>query len=168
VVATLWSHRSARQLGIDRVGPRDSWWLIAGAVSISGVMIAVAWKYGTLHVFTGTRTPPWHVLLYAIWALLQQFLTQSFVFVRLESALNGCGRAVFWTAALFSAAHLPNLFLVPTTFVAGLAFSAAFSRYRNIYPLAGAHAILGLGLAVSVPDAVTHYMRVGSAYLSTY
>lgn len=74
------------------------------------------------------------------------------------------GPAVLVTAFLFSIAHIPNPVLVPVTFFAGLAFTGRFRKYRDLYPLALAHAFLGLALAAAVPDAVTHHMRVGLAY----
>jgi len=49
---------------------------------------------------------------------------------------------------------------------AGLAFCELFRRYRNIYTLAIAQAILGMCLAAAVPDAWHHHMRVGIGYLS--
>jgi len=40
-----------------------------------------------------------------------------------------------------------------------------FLRYRNLYPLAMAHAILGITIAITIPGAVDHNMRVGLGYL---
>jgi hypothetical protein len=37
--------------------------------------------------------------------------------------------------------------------------------HRNLYPLAVAHALIGLALAVSVPDSIQRHMRVGLGYL---
>jgi hypothetical protein len=39
-----------------------------------------------------------------------------------------------------------------------------FLRYRNIYALGIAHGILGLCVAVIVPDSIQHHMRVGIGY----
>jgi hypothetical protein len=47
----------------------------------------------------------------------------------------------------------------------GLIFAELFRRYRNIYWLGLAHALLGIAVAVSVPDALHHQMRVGVAYM---
>ena len=164
LITTLLSRRSARQLGITAVGLRASWWSMPAAAAVSWVMLAGAWFFGTLHALNRAQTPPWHALLYAVWTLLQEFLVQSFIFVRLEAVLQNRRSAVFLTVILFSAAHLPNPVLVPATFAIGLALTAAFLRYRTIYPLAVAHAISGLALAVSLPNGVTHSMRVGAAY----
>jgi hypothetical protein len=40
-----------------------------------------------------------------------------------------------------------------------------FRRYRNIYPLAIVHAMLGLTVAITTPDSLLHHMRVGIGYL---
>jgi hypothetical protein len=40
-----------------------------------------------------------------------------------------------------------------------------FLRCRNVYPLAMAHAILGITVAVTIPGPVVHNMRVGLGYL---
>ena len=41
-----------------------------------------------------------------------------------------------------------------------------FLRYRNLYPLAISHAILGISIAITVPGPVDHNMRVGLGYLT--
>ena len=67
-------------------------------------------------------------------------------------------------AGLFSLAHLPNPVLTPVTLVWGIAACVLFLRYRNIYTLGLAHGILGLCVAVIVPDSIQHHMRVGIGY----
>jgi hypothetical protein len=41
-----------------------------------------------------------------------------------------------------------------------------FLRYRNLYPLMMAHAILGITVALTAPGPVVHNMRVGLGYLT--
>jgi len=96
--------------------------------------------------------------------MAQQFILQSFFYVRLESALGG-QHAVLAATVLFAAAHLPNLVLTAGTFVAALFFCEMFRRYRSIYPLGLVHAALGLALAESIPDHLIHHLRVGIGYL---
>ena len=74
--------------------------------------------------------------------------------------------AVGVTAIIFAVAHLPNPILVPFTLLWGLAACLLFLRYRNLYPLAMAHAILGITIAIAVPGPVDHNMRVGLGYLT--
>jgi hypothetical protein len=40
-----------------------------------------------------------------------------------------------------------------------------FRRYRSIYPIGIVHAVLGLTVAVTMPDSLLHHMRVGIGYL---
>jgi membrane protease YdiL (CAAX protease family) len=109
---------------------------------------------------------PWRrAWQYAIWALEQEFILQSFFYVRLESFL-GSRRAVWGAALLFCAAHLPSPVLTLLSLIGGLLFCEMFRRYRNIFPLGLVHAVLGLTIAASFPDSLLHHMRVGLGYLS--
>ncbi|MBZ5654265.1 MAG: CPBP family intramembrane metalloprotease [Acidobacteriia bacterium] len=101
---------------------------------------------------------------YMVWALVQEFMLQSFFFTRCEE-LFGSPTAVWTTATLFSAAHLPSPILTTFTLVGGLFFCEMFRRYRSIYPIGVVHAALGLTLAMTMPDSLLHHMRVGIGYL---
>jgi membrane protease YdiL (CAAX protease family) len=171
VVALLWvaittvkAGRPPKTLGIGTAGLRSLLWVIPAALAASGLLVLAASLAGTLHILTGAHTPPWHAALYAIWALVQEFLVQSYIYVRLNDALRNGTNAVILTALLFSLAHLPNPVLTGTTFFLGLGLIFLFRRYRNIYPLALAHAMLGLAVAVSFSNSMTHNMKVGAAY----
>jgi membrane protease YdiL (CAAX protease family) len=73
--------------------------------------------------------------------------------------------ATFGLGLLFVAAHLPSPILTTFTLVGGLFFCEMFRRYRSIYPIGIVHAVLGLTIAVTMPDSVLHHMRVGIGYL---
>jgi membrane protease YdiL (CAAX protease family) len=60
---------------------------------------------------------------------------------------------------------LPNPSLTVITFFAGIVFTMIYARKRNLYVVALMHAILGLTLAVSAPDAWFHGLRVGRDFL---
>jgi len=47
----------------------------------------------------------------------------------------------------------------------GIAACTHFLGYRNLYALGLVHGILGLCMAISVPDVATHHMMVGLGYL---
>jgi len=162
ILATAVSRRSARQLGLTGASVQQFILITGTAAAIGGLMILSAWYGGRAHGLH-TAHPLERALLYSVWALFQEFLTQSFVFVRLEAVFGGRW-AAFCTAVLFSLAHLPNPVLTPATFVAGLVLALAFRRYRNLYAVGLAHALLGLAVAVSLPDNISHHMRVGAAY----
>jgi len=61
---------------------------------------------------------------------------------------------------------VPNPFLMPATLLWGFASCLLFLRYRNLYPLMMAHAILGITVAITIPGPVVHNMRVGLGYLT--
>jgi membrane protease YdiL (CAAX protease family) len=101
---------------------------------------------------------------YVIWAMLQEFMLQSFFFNRCEE-LYGSPAAVWMASTLFAAAHLPNPVLTAAALVGSLFFCEMFRRYRSIYALGIVHAMLGLTIALTMPDSLLHHMRVGIGYL---
>jgi hypothetical protein len=135
---------------------------IAFAACSMGIL--VAWQAGTLKHLYGDRPVTWHALSYSIWALEQQFILNSFFYRRFEALLGVRDRAVWMTALLFGLVHIPNPVLVPATFAGGLFFVAVFRRYQNLYPLALAHAMFGITLALTIPDHWLRHMRVGIGY----
>ena len=101
---------------------------------------------------------------YVIWAAVQEFLLQSFFFTRCED-LVGSSTAVWAAATMFANAHLPNPFLTAFSLAGGLFFCEMFRRYRSLYPLMLGHALLGLTIAITMPDSLMHHMRAGIGYL---
>ncbi len=165
IVCVLFSHPDACGLGIGIQGIKGSAWTILIAAVLCGTAILVAAKLGTLTLLYGARPVYWHSIFYAIWALEQQFILNAFFYKRFESLLGDTAIAVVVTATLFALVHIPNPVLVPATFVGGLFFAAVFRKWRNIYPLAIAHAMFGLTLAITIPDRWLHHMRVGLGFL---
>ncbi len=165
VLASVLNRRSPRELGLSAKGLRPALVAIPIATAAAAVIILVGWQSGSLHVLFGARPPVWHSIGYAIWALMQQFILNSFFFLNLEFLLGSSRRALWGATALFCIAHIPNPVLMAGTFVAALFFISMFRRYRNIYPLGVAHAVLGLSLAITVPDVWMRHMRVGISYL---
>lgn len=163
LLCTLLPRRSLRQAGLGRGGLAPSAWVAAAGAALAALILLAGWRAGTLHHLYVTH-PVRNVALYALWALAQQVIIQSFFFLRLEELLGSAKPAVAATALLFAAAHIPNPVLVPLTLAGGLAFCELFRRYRNLYPLAAAHALLGLALAISLPVSLQHNMRVGIGY----
>ena len=102
---------------------------------------------------------------YTLWSFVQQFLLQDFVLLRLLRLLPSKGAAVAAAAGLFALGHLPSPILTAVTVVWGTAACLLFLKYRNVWTLGMAHAVLGVGLAIAVPGRVDHNMRVGLGYL---
>jgi hypothetical protein len=165
VGVTIANRRSLRQLGLGTSGFGGALIAVPIAAVVAALILVIGWQAGTLRVLYGPSTPVWHSIGYALWALEQQFILQSFFFVTLEELLNDSKKALLGATFLFCAAHIPNPVLMATTLVAALFFVSVFRRYRNIYPLGLAHAMLGLSLAVTLPDHVIRHMRVGISYL---
>jgi len=162
--AIAYHQPSLREMGLGWTGFARSLWAVGVAAVAGAAMLFAGHLAGTLHSYPLHRSL-WAVATgYLFWTLQQQFMLQSFFFPRLEQWL-GSRKAVWAAAGLFALAHVPNPVLVPATLAAGLAFCELFRRYRNIYTLAIAQAILGMCLAAAVPDALHHHMHVGIGYL---
>jgi len=166
VAVTVGNRRSLRELGLGLSGLRGALIAVSIAAVAAALILLAGYAAGTLRILYGPTPPLWHSAGYAVWALEQEFILQSFFFVTLEKLLRDSTKALWGAAILFSAAHIPNPLLVAATFLAALFFVSIFRRYRNLYPLGLAHAMLGLSLAVTVPDALIHHMRVGISYLN--
>ena len=155
---------SARKLGLGREGLRASLWIPAAALGLFGVIVFVGWRCGSLHGLA--KEALWlRVPAYLPWAFAQQFAAQCFFFRRLETISGNGFAAVLITSLLFAGAHLPNPVLVPATLLAEFLWTLAYRRYRNLYAISIAHALLAVAVAVAVPEAWHHYMRVGIGYL---
>ena len=153
------------ELGIGLKGLRQAMVAIPVGVASAALILLLGHRNGSLQPIYGPRPVYGHVFAYSVWALGQQFLLQSFFYRRVEALLGNGLRAAVVTATLFAAAHLPSPLLVPVTLAGGLASCELFRRHRNLYPLALAHAMIGLALAVAVPDSIQHHMHVGLGYL---
>jgi membrane protease YdiL (CAAX protease family) len=139
--------------------------VVAVGSAIAATVTLVAAEVGTLHGLSGARQPLLHAGMYITWAIVQQWIQQAFFFVRLERLLHRGVLASFAAAAMFGLAHVPNPVLVPVTFFGGWLLSELYRRYRSVLPLGIAHGLVGLALAVAVPDQINHHMRVGLGYL---
>lgn len=158
---TVRGRYSVRELGLAQPGSGAVVTVMCGAF----LMVAIVVIGSAIQNLGPAQRVPWErVWKYALWALEQQFILQSFFYVRMESLL-GSRRAVWGSSLLFSAAHLPSPVLSFMSFIGGLLFCEMFRRYRNIFPLGFVHAALGLTIAASLPDSLLHHMRVGIGYL---
>jgi len=160
---TLRSGLSLGELGLRWPSRTATWGIV-----LAGSAIAVA--FPLVAILTGhpvPANPGWprlgNILPYILWAFFQQFLLQSFFFLRMESTV-GPVAALWISTALFTLAHLPNLPLTVLTFFGALFFTDLFRRVRSIYPLGIVHAMLGIAIAYSFPDSLMHHMRVGLSF----
>lgn len=149
-------------------GLRALWrcsWAVALALAATAVLIALAWRLGTLHLDSrfSARRPP--MVGYLLWSLIQQMILQCFILARLLLLLRRPWMASVTAALLFSAAHLPNPLLVLATLSWGLAACWLYLRYRSLLGVAAIHFLLGACIAICVPASLHHNMRVGLGYL---
>ena len=179
-IMTCLSFPGLKAMGLRRENFFRSLWIPAVALAMSAAAILIASGLHTLHLPDPPPRglPHWSglpamfvlfvetYLAYAIWTFVQQFLMQCFFLLRLLRALPNPRFAALAAAGLFALAHLPNPILAPVTLIWGFAACLLFIRYRNLYPLAIAHAIFGITIAITVPGPVIHNMRVGLGYLT--
>jgi hypothetical protein len=166
---TSWARRDQWNfLGLGRKGLVSSLWIVAVALVLSGLAVFLAWRTGSLHPLHGATPVPVHAAGYIVWALMQQFILQSYFLLRLLRLLPGKAIPVAVATIIFAVAHLPNPILTPITLVWGVISCLLFLRYRNIYALGLAHGIMGLSVAITVPNSLHRHMRVGLGYLQYY
>jgi hypothetical protein len=145
---------------------RESLWAVGLSILLSAAAVFFAWKLHTLHFPGSPFLFVRHYGAYAVWAFLQQILLQCFLLSRLLRLLPDPRLAAVVAALLFAGTHLPSPVLTVVTLVCGLAACLLFVRYRTLYPLALAHAILGIAIGITVPAAIDHNMLVGRSYLT--
>lgn len=166
VLLCAWrSFPGRKALGLQCNGLVPSLWVPFVALFALVAASSVAKSSGNLHAPHGFAGWVDAFAGYAVWAAVQQFLLVGFFFLRLERLLPGKFLPVIAATSLFALAHLPNPILTPITFVWGLCACLVFQRHRNLLPLAIAHALLGIGVSITVPPAAVHNMRVGLGYL---
>jgi Type II CAAX prenyl endopeptidase Rce1-like len=169
VVVTWRSFESVRAMGLRTANLLRSAWVVIAALLLAAGVLVLAAHLHTLHrgdVNQGVVAFLKRYWGYALWAFLQQILLQDFFLRRMLRLVSREGAAVLVSAGIFSLAHLPNPILTVVTFLWGLAACTIFLRYRNLYPLGLAHAVLGITLAIAIPGPLIRNMRVGLGYLA--
>ncbi len=166
LVVTMVSFDGWKALGLEGAGFRASLWVVGAALLAAGAAILLAGKLHTLHFPRSIVSFVQRFWGYGIWALVQQFLLQDFVLLRLIRLLPDKKAAVIAAATLFAIAHLPNPILTPMTLIWAVAACLLFLEHRNLYTLGMAHAILGICVAIAIPGQTDHNMRVGLGYLT--
>ncbi len=111
----------------------------------------------------GFERAAWSLALYLPWGLFQQYLLNGYFLKRFDTVLSPRAAGIT-TAALFSAVHSPNWFLMLVTPVAGYGAIQVYRRYGNLYFLGMAHATIGFLLFMVFPDSVSHHLNVGPGW----
>jgi membrane protease YdiL (CAAX protease family) len=155
-----------KAMGCSATGFWRSSWVVGVALTLAGAGVAAASILHTLHHPSGLVN--WILAFggYSVWSLAQQFLLQGYFLSRLVRVVPSATVAAIIAAIIFALAHLPNPILTVLTLVWGLAACLVFVRSRNLWPLAIAHAIFGICVAITIPGSTSHNMRVGRGYLT--
>jgi hypothetical protein len=153
-------------MGLCKVNLRQSLWGIAVALAVALLAVALAARLNTLHVPPSPLQFFKRYAGYIVWATIQQLILQCFFLSRTMRLFKRSTTAVALSATMFAIAHLPNPILTIVCWVCGVASCLFFLRYRNLFPVAIGHAILGISIAITIPGPVDHNMRVGLGYLT--
>ena len=160
------SFQSARALGLQLTNLGRSLWIAILALILAASIILTAAHLHTLHAPHSVSDFIARYWGYALWAFVQQILLQDVFLRRLLILIPSKPHlAALAAATLFALAHLPNPILTPITFIWGFISCLLFLHYRNIIPLAIAHAALGITLAITIPSPLIHNMRVGLGFV---
>jgi membrane protease YdiL (CAAX protease family) len=153
-------------MGLSRANFLCPLWAIGATVGVAAAAVLLAIRFHTLH-FAGT---PFlfarHSSEYALWAWAQEALLQCFCLSRLLRLVHSATLAATIAAVMFAVVHLPSPVLTAVALICGMAACLVFLRYRNLYTVAVAHAILGTSLATCIPAPVIRNMEVGLGYLT--
>jgi membrane protease YdiL (CAAX protease family) len=155
-----------KAMGCCAAGFWRSAWVVGVALILGATAMALASSLHTLHHPNGFVEWIFAFGGYSVWSLAQQFLLQGYFLSRLARLLPSATMAAVISAIIFALAHLPNPILTFLTLFWGLTACLVFLKSRNIWPLAIAHAIFGICVAITVPAATLHNMRVGRGYLT--
>jgi hypothetical protein len=167
IVASMWfSFDGWSAMGFRRTNFLRSIWVPSISLLVAAVAVVVAIHERTLHPVGGPAIYIKDFWGYAIWAFLQQVLLQGFFLLRLLRLTPHPRLAAIAAAGTFALAHLPNPVLTALTLIWGSVACLVFLRYRNVYSLAIAHAILGICVAITLPGPLIRNMRVGYGYLT--
>jgi membrane protease YdiL (CAAX protease family) len=166
VVVIAMSYEGMRPMGLCTANLMKSLWAVALAMMVALLAMTIAMRLHTLQFASSPRWALQHYGSYALWAGVQQLILQCFILSRARRLLGNATAAAAVSAGLFAIAHLPNPLLTLITLVCGLASCFFFLHYKNLWPLAMAHAILGISIAVTIPGPVDHNMMVGIGYVT--
>lgn len=159
------SFESWKAMGCCLAGFWRSSWVIGVAVVLATIATFFAGSFHTLHHPGAPAQWVRTFAGYTVWSLVQQLLLQGYFLARLLRIMPKANLAAFLAASVFALAHLPNPILTPLTLIWGLTACLVFIRSRNVYPLAIAHAIFGICVAVTIPASILHNMHVGLGYI---
>lgn len=170
IAVLIWSHRkrgdSLRDLGFRLdTAPRTALLFAPVVLVVVSVALAAGASMGSL------RFPPLGYSLHQLAGLIpfgiaQQYVLLAFYYRGIASIVHTPGRAALLAALVFSALHVPNVFLIVVSSFGGVIAAAIYRRSPNLWVNGIAHGLISFTLVHTVPLAVTHNLRVGPGYWS--
>lgn len=133
-------------------------------LGLAGGLLAAGFWLDTVNPVVLRRTPG-SLSLYLVWGILQQWLLNGYLLRRLLGAGASRRCATLAAAGLFSAAHLPNVFLMAVTLAGGYLAARLFLRYGSLWVLGLAHGLIGFLLNLVAPDWLSGRFLVGPRYI---
>lgn len=138
-------------------------------VMVCGLIAALGFVTNSFHLTSHFWS---NLLVLPVWALIQQYVLQAFIYRRMrwlfvteQASAAEQQRQVRWailvTAAIFSLTHLPNLMLMLLTLLGSLLWSWVYERAPNLFALGLSHAVISLMLMTSAPAWLLPSMSVG-------
>jgi membrane protease YdiL (CAAX protease family) len=157
---------SARNLGLTLANFPAAARNAAPAVVVGVLLpLGLGAHLGTWH-FPNWATSLAHISWLLIWGTAQQYGLLCFFYRRLLEIFRRPGAAILAAAVIFAMFHVPNLFLMGVTFVAGLVSCVLYRREPNVLVLGIAHAVISFLLFYALPISLTHDLRVGPGYFA--
>ena len=124
------------------------------------VLLLIA-GYGGQHA---TAPTPGRVLVYLLWAVLQQWLMLAVILRRLEGGRLSPALAVLLTALVFALMHTPNGTLMQLCLMAELWWAWCFRRWRALLPVAVAHAACALLMEACLLGGLLRSLQVSARF----
>ena len=163
LLSHLVRRESAYSLGFRTRNMGECWRDIGPVLAfLSLLMLASGMLLHTMRPI-GVWTALASLAAYVPWGVFQQYVLNGYSLNRFQAVL-GRRAASLMAAALFCGVHTPNWFLMLAAFPAGYCSTLLYRRYRNLYFLGLAHAVVGFLLYLVVPDSVSHHLRIGPGW----
>jgi hypothetical protein len=168
---SFYSHRARKERARDLGFTADNFWsalrmLLFWMIPATALILATGWMLGSLHYNGPKKLSSIALSQFWLfwWGLLQQYALQAIVNRRAQEIWGRGWISILFAALIFSALHLPNVFLAGATLAAGILWAAVYQRAPNLFALAISHSLMTPMLICSISPALLHGMRVGYNY----
>jgi hypothetical protein len=143
----------------------DSDWTVFILATMIVIVCASPWRPMTASHALGNLMNDLKSGLIQQYLLCGYFVNRLLIFYRVEINFNDKNKQISKLAGLFfSVVHFPNPFLMLIALIGGYFSSRIFLKYRNLYFLVPAFAVIKFLLFLIVPDNISHHFIVGPSY----